>query len=125
MAFDQFFDVKLDPDMGLAVEGHAFGLHLLHPPIDVVLLHLEVGNTVTQQAAGLGVLLIDVNIVTGAGKLLGAGQAGRASAHHSHALAGQPVRQLRLDPAFHPASIDDRAFNGLDGDRLIDDVQRA
>ena len=42
------------------------------------LLELEVGNAVTQQAAGLGVLLVDVDFVAGARELLGAGEARRA-----------------------------------------------
>ena len=37
----------------------ALGLHLLDAAVDVALLHLEVGNAVAQQAAGLGVLLVD------------------------------------------------------------------
>ena len=60
------------------MEGHAFGLHLLTPRVDVMLLHLEVGNAVAQQAAGLGVLLEHMHVVPGARELLRAGQARRS-----------------------------------------------
>ena len=32
---------------------------------------------------------------------------------------------LRLEPAIVPGAIDDRAFDGLDGDRVVVDVERA
>src|SRR5262249_10175183 len=42
---------------------------------DEMLLHLEVGDAVTQQPAGLGMLLINVDIVADAGELLRTGEA--------------------------------------------------
>ncbi len=62
------------------MEGDAFGFHLRDAAVDQVLLHLEVGNAVAQQPAGLGVLLEDMNVVSGARQLLGGGQAGGAGA---------------------------------------------
>ena len=38
-------------DVRVGDELDAFGLHLLHAPVDPVLLHLEVGDAVAQQAA--------------------------------------------------------------------------
>ena len=64
-------------DVRIAMEGDAFRFHLLHAPVDDPLLHLEVGDAVAQQPAGLGVLFIDVHVVTGARQLLRGGQAGR------------------------------------------------
>ena len=55
----------------------AFGGHLLDTPLDVALLELEVGNAVAQQPARIGVLLIDVDFVAGAGQLLSASEPGR------------------------------------------------
>ena len=81
-------DRQVDADMGAVVEGHAFGLHLRDAAVDEVLLHLEVGNAVAQQAAGLGVALVDVNVVAGARELLRAGQSGRARADDRDLLAG-------------------------------------
>ena len=64
--------------MHVAVEGDALGLHLLDAALDDVLLHLEVGDAVAEQAAGLGVLLVDMHVVAGAGELLGRGEPGGA-----------------------------------------------
>ncbi len=60
------------------MEDDAFGLHLRDAPLDVALLHLEVGDAVAEQAAGLGVLLVEVDLVACAAKLLGAGKARRS-----------------------------------------------
>ncbi len=57
------------------MEPHALGLHLPHPAVDVALLHLEVGNAVAQQAAGLRLALEDVDVVADPGELLGGGEA--------------------------------------------------
>ena len=61
--------------MDAVVEGDALGLHLRDAAVDDVLLHLEVGDAVAQQAAGLGVLLEEVHVVAGARELLRAGHA--------------------------------------------------
>ena len=58
-------------DIHAAMEDHALGLHLLHAPVDVVLLHLEVRDAVAQQAAGLRLALEHMHLVAGAGELLG------------------------------------------------------
>ena len=107
------------------MEGHAFRLHLRDAAVDEVLLHLEVGNAVAQQAAGLGVLLEQMHVMAGARELLRAGHAGRAGADDGDLLAGLRRRRLRLDPAFSPGAVGDRAFDGLDGDRVVVEVERA
>ena len=63
--------------MGVIVENDAFGRHLLDAPVDMALLKLEVGNPVAQQAARLGVLLVDMDVMAGAGELLGASESRR------------------------------------------------
>jgi hypothetical protein len=50
---DQIVDRSRHADMDAAVEGDALGLHLLDAAVDVPLLHLEVGDAVAHQAAGL------------------------------------------------------------------------
>ena len=85
--------------MGVVVEGDAFGLHLLDAALDVMLLHLEVGNAVAHQAAGLGELLEHMHVVPGARELLRAGHAGRTRADDGDLLAGLLGRRLGLDPA--------------------------
>jgi hypothetical protein len=55
----------------VVVEGYTLGLHLLDAALDVELFHLEVGNAVAHQAAGIGLALIDMHIVADTGELLG------------------------------------------------------
>ena len=45
---------SIDADIDAVMEDHAFGLHLRDAAVDVDLLHLEVGDAVAQQPAGLG-----------------------------------------------------------------------
>ena len=52
--------------MRIVVKDHAFGFHLRDTQVDVTLLHLEVGNAVAHQAAGLGEFLVEVHVVAGA-----------------------------------------------------------
>src|ERR1700710_2107854 len=66
-----------------------------------------------------------MHVVAGARELLGAGHAGRARADPGALLAGLRRRDLRLQPAIVPGAIDDGAFDGLDGDRIVVDVERA
>jgi hypothetical protein len=73
---------------GVVVEGDALGLHLATRRSMWRLFHLEVGNAVAQQAAGLGVLLVEMHLVAGARQLLGGGHAGRAGADDGDLLAG-------------------------------------
>ncbi len=103
----------------------ALGLHLLDAAIDMALLELEVGNAVAQQAAGALVLLVEMHLMAGARELLRAGEPGGAGADHGDALAGLHRRRLGLDPALLPGAVDDRAFDRLDGDRRVLDVERA
>ena len=86
-------DVHADVDAG--AEDGALALHLVEPPVEVPLLHLELGDAVAQQAAGLVGALVDRDGVAGAGQLLGGGQAGRAGADDGDGLAGEPLRRLR------------------------------
>src|SRR6185312_11048854 len=112
-------------DMSAVVKDDAFGLHLRDAALDVELFQLEVRDAIAQQAARLGVLLIDVNLVTGARELLGAGETGRARPDDGDPLAGLALGQLRLHPSFLEGAVDDRAFDGLDRDRRVLEVERA
>ena len=71
-------EVGADVDAG--PEDRALAPHLVQPPVEVLLLHLELGDAVAQQAADLVGALVDRDRVAGAGQLLGGGQAGRAGA---------------------------------------------
>jgi hypothetical protein len=79
----------------------------------------------TQQAADAVLLLEQGHMMSGAGKLLGAGEPGGAGADDGHALAGAQGRDLGLDPALLPGLGDDGALDGLDGHRHVVDVERA
>ena len=82
---EELISSEIHADMGVVMEDYAFGLHLRDAAVDVMLLHLEVGNAVAQQPAGLGVFLVDVNLVAGARELLRAGKAGRPRADDRNA----------------------------------------
>ena len=64
--------------MRAVMEDDAFALHLRDALCDVMLLHLEVGNAVGEQAAGARELLEQVHVVAGARELLRASHAGGA-----------------------------------------------
>ena len=61
-------------------------------PVDVVLLHLEVGDAVAQQAADAIVALEHGDVVTGARQLLSAGEPGRPRADHGDLAPGTGFR---------------------------------
>src|SRR5581483_5625134 len=104
---------------------HALDRHLRHAPVDQVLLHLEIGNAVTQEPADAIGLLEHHDIVTRTRELLCAGESRRARAHHRDALAGLLFRRLRRDPAFLPCLVGDVVLDRLDADRVVVDVERA
>src|SRR5215468_5098565 len=58
-------------------------------------------------------------------ELLRAGKAGWSRPHHGDGFAGLARRRLRLHPALLESAIHDGAFDGLDGDRIVADVERA
>ena len=73
----ELLDADVAADMDVAMEGDAFGRHLRDTPLDDVFFHLEVGDAVAEQAARMGVLLVDMHVVAGAGELLRRGETGR------------------------------------------------
>ena len=90
-----------------------------------MLLHLEVGNAVTQEPAGLGVFLEHMHVMAGPRELLGAGKPGGSRSHDRDGLAGLMRRGLRSDPAFLEGLVDDRAFDRLDRHRIVFEIERA
>ena len=107
------------------MERDALGFHLLHAPVDDALLHLEVGDAVAQEAAGLGVLLVDVHVVAGTRELLSRSEPRRAGPDDGDALAGLRFRRLGRDPALLEAAVGDRRLDRLDRHRHVVDVERA
>src|SRR6266849_11127256 len=112
-------------NVGVSDKPHPLGLHLTHTPVDEVLLHLEVGYSVTQQAADAIVLLEQAHIVTGPCELLRGGHTGWTGADHRDPPPGSEPRRLRKNPALVESSVDDGLFNLLDGDRRLVDPEDA
>src|SRR5439155_21350914 len=82
-------------------------------------------DAVAKQAAGLGEFLVDMDVMAGTGKLLRGREARRPGADDRDLLAGPGRCNLRLQPAIVPGPIHNGAFDGLDGDRVVVDVEGA
>jgi len=123
--FEQLLAGDVAADLGGRLEGGAFEHHLLEPPVEDRLLHLEVGDAVTQQTADRVGSLVDDHSVSGAGQLLSHRQSGRSRTDHRDRLQGVPVRHLRGDPAVGPALVDQCDLDVLDGHRIAVDAFHA
>src|SRR3990172_2154883 len=106
-------------------EDDAFGIHLGQPPVQVLLLHLELGDAVAEEAADPVRALEHGDGVAGAGELLGASEAGGPGADDGDGLAGEGVRGLRVPPPLLPGPLDDGQLDLLDGDGVVVDPQDA
>ena len=78
VAVAQLPPVSVAADVDAGAEDRALAAHLVQAPVEVLLLHLELGDAVAQQAADLVGPLVDRDRVAGPGQLLGGGEAGRA-----------------------------------------------
>ena len=99
--------------------------HLLDAPVEVALLHLELGDAVAEQPADAVGALVDDDLVAGPGELLGGGEAGGPGADDGDPLARDLGRRHRRDPALVPGPVDDRHLDLLDGDRVLVDAEHA
>src|SRR4051812_46956169 len=63
--------------------------------------------------------------MTGARKLLRAGEASGTGTDHGHSLARFQSGRIWPDPAFFPRLVDDRVLDRLDADRVIVDPKSA
>ncbi len=122
---DQHIHPDIDADFDLGAKDHTLGFHLFDPAVDQSFVHLEVGDAVAQQPADAVALFEHRHRVPGAGELLGASEARRPRADNGNRLAGPLCRRYGLDPALGPAAVDDRAFDRLDRDRVVLDVESA
>src|SRR5690606_35649748 len=125
VAGDDFVSRDVDADIGVEVEADTFGDQLLHAALDVMLLELEIRNAIAEQTAGMGFTLIEMDIVAGAGELLGGSKACGAGTDDGNALAGEALGRLRTNPALGPGAVGNRLLDGLDGDWGIIKVQGA
>src|SRR5262249_53873809 len=97
--------------------------HLLHAAVDVVLLHLEVGDAVAQQATDGVAALVERDGVAGPGELLRGGEAGRSGTDHRDPAPGRLRRRQRYEPAVVDHPVDDLHLDLLDGDRVVGDTE--
>ena len=113
-------------DLDAGAEGDALGLHLRHAAVDQVLLHLEVGDAVAQQAADAVALLEQGDLrgrrAPAAGRRRG--RRGRSRPPPRAGRSGSAGTCGSIQPS-RPAAVDDLALDGLDGHRVVVDVERA
>jgi hypothetical protein len=74
----ELFAGDVDADIHVAAELNALSLELGETAIEVLLLHLEFGDAVTQETAGTIGAFKDDNVVTGASQLLRGSEARRS-----------------------------------------------
>src|SRR5262249_5620145 len=99
--------------------------HLRGAARDDLFVHLEIGDTVSQQATDLRELLEHVHVVADPGELLSTGHPRRPGADDRNLFPGLERWRFRLDPSLREGTIGDRAFDGFDGDGIILDIERA
>ena len=95
------------PTWALGLNSTPFGLHLFQTAVDQMLLHLEIGDAVAEQAADAVGFLEDGDPVAGAAELLRGGEAGGSGADYRDAFAGADCGRLGMDPAFVKGAVDD------------------
>ena len=122
---EEFRRFDIDSDVYAGAEGNALGFHLLYAAFDVVLLHLEIGNTEDEQAAGDFILLEDGDGMAGAVELLRGGESGGTGADDGDFLASAGGGRFGADPGFFPAAVGDGLFDAFDGDWVVVDTEDA
>src|SRR3989344_3139351 len=121
----QLLDRHVQTDVGMGLEHHAFGFHLLPAPVAGFLFEFELGNAVAQQTADAVVAFEHGDGVADAPELLRARETGGAGPDDRDLLAGFFRGWLRLDPALVPGMVDDRELDGLDRHRIVVDAEHA
>mmetsp|Transcript_71799 Transcript_71799/g.198194 ORF Transcript_71799/g.198194 Transcript_71799/m.198194 type:complete len:409 (+) Transcript_71799:640-1866(+) len=112
---------------GLAAdEGDALLGHDLSAPLhDIHLVSLHVGHSVHHEAAQTVGALVHRDRVAHLVQLVRRGEACRARADNSHALAGPDRRWAGHHPAIPVGLVNDEELHRLDAHGLVDDAQRA
>ena len=117
MLAPQILHRYIPADMGVGPEPHPLRQHLLQPPVDKVLLHLEIRDAVTQQAADAVGLLEYRHIMAGARQLLRGRQASRSGTDNRDAFPRAYSRRLGRDAALRESPVDNRLLNLFNSDR--------
>jgi hypothetical protein len=114
---DHLLDCEQPPDERVAFEFHSELAQVVDLGIDYFIGQPEVGNAVTQHAAGHVERLVHRDFAPGLGHVGGAGHSGRARADDAYAETARfDVRDV--GPAFPDGHISDEALETADGDRL-------
>ena len=113
------------PTFAFDAELGALGFHLRDAPVEVPLLHLELGDAVAQQPADAIGALVDGHVVTGA----------RSCCAAASPAGPEPTTATRLPvfvsattgatPALFPRAVDDLDLDLLDRDRRLVDAEHA
>ena len=107
--------------MSIGHKLHAFGFHLFEAPVQDVLFHLELGNSVTEQSSDSVGLLVNRDPVPGAIQLLRGRETCRPGADDCYFLSCTEFWRLRTNESLFPSALDNAFFNLLDRDSgLID-----
>ncbi len=123
--FEQLLGGQIDADMGVGVELDALGAHLGDAPVDQRFRQLEIRNAVTQETADPVVLLVNHDAVADPGELLGAASPAGPEPTTATRLPVLCAAICGLTQLLFPGPVGDGAFDGLDGDRLVLQVQGA
>ena len=118
VALAQLRDVEIGADVDAEAELDALLRELRQPPLDDVLLDLEVRDAEPEQATARLVALEDGHRVPRAVELLRAREARGPAADDRHILSRSRRRRLGHDPALVPRARDDRELDLLDRDRV-------
>src|SRR5262245_56150271 len=103
MGGEKHLDVDVATDLGIRAELGSLGLHLLEPPGEMTLLHLELRDAIAQETADPVGPLEYHDVVTGARQLLSRREAGWPATDDCDSLARLDARRLRRDPALRPS----------------------
>jgi hypothetical protein len=112
-------------DVHAGPEDHTLVLHEREAPVENPLLHLELGDSVAQEAPDPVGLLEHRHRVSGAIELVGGGQASRARSDDRDLLPRPGGGRLRSNPPFVVRTVDDRDLDRLDRDRVVVDAKHA
>src|SRR5882724_527279 len=116
MGLAQLGNVEINANVDAEAELDALVAELCEPPLDDVLLDLEVRDAEPDQAAAGLVALEDSHRVTRTVELLSARESRRAGADDRDALPRPGLGRLRDDPALVPRTRHDGQLDLLDGD---------
>ena len=122
---DQGAHCEIDPDLDLGAEGHTLGFHLLDTAVDQPFLHLELGDSIAQEAADAVTLFEQGDRMSDAGQLLRASEPGRPGADDCDRAAGPALRGLGHDPPLVPGAVDDLDLHLLDRHGVGVDAEHA